>query len=82
MAVVVGGVGLAGRGAEEGVVDAFEVFDADVGVFALGVQGRVDGATEFGRAGEARDGVGGGSTWCTRLSRRSRRGIARDIGHS
>lgn len=58
VAVVVGGVGLAGRGAEEGVVDAFEVFDAHVGVFALGVQGRVDGAAEFGGAIEARDGVG------------------------
>lgn len=58
VAVVVGGVGLAGRGAEEGVVDTFEVFDANVGVFALGVQGRVDGAAEFGGAGEARNGVG------------------------
>lgn len=46
MAAVVGGVGLAGGGAQTGVVGAREVLDAHVGV------GGVDGAAHFVGAGE------------------------------
>lgn len=52
VAVIVGGVGLAGGGAEGDVVGAGEVLDAHVGA------GGVDGAAEFDGAGEV--GLGGG----------------------
>ncbi len=58
MALVVGRVGRAGARAQQRVIDAFEILDADVGVFALRGQWGVDGAAEFDGAGEAVDGVG------------------------
>ena len=58
VAVVVRRVGRAGARAQQRVVHALEVLDADVGVFARRGQGRVDGAAELDGAGEAVDGVG------------------------
>ena len=59
VAAVVGRVGRACAGAEERIVHALEVLDADVGVFACRGQGGVDGATKLDGAGEAGDGVRG-----------------------